>query len=325
LINRINYGQITRLRSQETALRPDIGPLKRAPKLALVADLEDNSLNGMFVLSRLAAFLRSVEAGARRELRLRERVVIIPSIDALDIAIHTQRSNEAHRPTAAVVREVVMALTRTAYYRVNMRAVNSDIEEMPQVLLYAPNDDERASACLFGLPAVIEQPADAEEAGDLVRSWQPYRGENFVIRAGQPGNLQTRHCEMLFRALVAFLGRTGIIDGLQLVEGEEDLHYFDPRQVRDAWAESSGVFTSRLEVGRWVRAGEELGQIHDGFTGDIRARVIAPVAGLLAGLRRQPLLCAGDLVARILALDIPFRRGAARRQSGGQYHERQAG
>ena len=36
--------------------------------------------------------------------------------------------------------------------------------------------------------------------------------------------------------------------------------------------------------------------------GEVRIRITAPVAGLLAGLRRQPLLCKGDLVARILAL-----------------------
>jgi predicted deacylase len=219
-----------------------------------------------------------------------------------------------------------MAITQMAYYRVNVCAANSDIEEMPQVVLYAPNDDERASACLFGLPAVIEQSADSDEAGELVRAWRPYRGENFVIHAGQSGNLQTRHCEILFRALVAFLNRTGIIEGLQLAEGEsEDLHYFGRRQVCDVRAAQSGIFASRLEVGRWVRAGEELGQIHDGFTGNIRVRVMAPVAGLLAGLRRQPLLCGGDLVARILTVDIAFRRGGARRRSGGPHYERQTG
>jgi hypothetical protein len=47
--------------------------------------------------------------------------------------------------------------------------------------------------------------------------------------------------------------------------------------------------------------GEELGQVHDSFTGEVRIRITAPVAGLLAGLRRQPLLCKGDLVARVLA------------------------
>jgi predicted deacylase len=323
----INSGRMIQLPGHKAVLHPDIGPPERAPQLALVADLESNELNGLFVLSRLAAFLRSIEAGARRELHLCERVVIIPGVEALrGVSSHACRLNQHRCPTIPEsMREMVMTLTQTAYYRVNVHTANSDLEEIPQVWLYAPNDDERASACLFGLPAVVEQPADSEEAGELARAWRPYRGENFIIRAGQPGSLQTRHCEILFRALVAFLSRTGIIDGLQLADGEEDLHYFDRQQVCDLPADQSGIFTSRLEVGRWVRAGEELGQIHDGITGNIQARIIAPVAGLLAGLRRQPLLCAGDLIARILTLDIAFRRSSMRRGSGGQYHERQAG
>ncbi|MEZ5585356.1 MAG: succinylglutamate desuccinylase [Candidatus Competibacteraceae bacterium] len=278
----------------------------------------------MFVLSRLAAFLRSIEAGERRVLRLRERVVIIPTVDTLGLSNHA-RIGKDHPPSTKAVNEAVMALTQAAYYRVNVCAANSDIEEMPQVLLYAPNDDERASACLFGLPAVVERPIDSDEAGELMRAWRPHRGENFVIRAGQSGNLQTQHCEILFRALVAFLNRTRIIDGLQLVEGEEDLHYFSRRQACDVRAEQPGIFASCLEVGRWVRVGDDLGQIYDGFTGDIRMRVIAPVAGLLAGLRREPLLCAGDLVARILTLDVAFRRGAAWRRPKGKHYERQTG
>lgn len=319
MINTIIYERMTRLLGQGEAPRYDIGPPERSPRLALVADLHSNELNGIFVLSRLAAFLRSIEAGERRELRLRERVIIIPSMDALGMMSHTRRLSGDRYRIMESVSEAVIAMTRTAYYRVNVCAANCDIEEMPQVLLYAPSDDERASACLFGLPAVVEQPAHPDETGELARTWRPYGGENFVIRAGQSGNLQPRYCEILLRALVAFLDRIGVIEGLQLAESEEDLHYFGRRQACEARAQQSGIFSSSRQVGQWVRAGEELGQIHNNFTGDLRSRVLAPVAGLLAGLRRQPLVCAGDLVARILTLDRAFRRGSAQRFRGHHY------
>jgi len=318
-------GWMPQLRRQGGVLRHGIGPPEHTPHLVLMADLHSNELNSMFVLSRLAAFLRSIEAGERRELCLRKRVIILPTADVPGTSSYARRGGRDRRPVASTASEAIRAIAQRAYYRVHVRTANSDIEEMPQVLLCAPNDDERASACLFGLPAVIEQLADSDEAGELACSWRSHRGENFVIRAGQSGSLQTRHCEVLFRALVAFLQRTGIIEGLQLAEGEEDLHYFGHQQVRDLRADQSGIFTSRLEVNRWVRAGEELGQIHDGFTGNLRARVIAPVAGLLAGLRRQPLLCKGDRVARILTLNIAFRRSAKRQRPKGQHYERQTG
>ena len=303
MINKTIPGPVIRLHDEDWLSCHDIGPWERTPRLALVANLHGNDLNGMFVLSRLAAFLRSVEAGRRRGLQLRERVVVVPAVDGLRASSMQRAARWARgrRPVSGRVTDRVMEITRTAYYRVEVRAAGCEIEELPQVRLYAPSDDERASACLFGLPAVIEQPMDDEKAGELLRAWRPEGGENFVIHAGQSGNFRTRHCETLFRALAAFLDRIGVIGGLRLVGDEEDLHYFDQRQVCDVRAERSGLFSSVLDVGCWVRVGEALGQIDDSFTGEVQRRITAPVAGLLAGLRRQPLLCEGDMIARILA------------------------
>ncbi|MFO1372596.1 MAG: succinylglutamate desuccinylase [Candidatus Competibacteraceae bacterium] len=296
----------------------DLGPRARAPRLALVADLGGSELNGMFVLARLAGFLKSIQAGEQPGLRLRERVVIIPAGHALRAQGNYKVRGGLDLINAAGVRvqpvvDELVAITRKAYYRVDIHTTSLDLEEMPQVRLYAPNDDERASACLFELPAVIERPNDHGVASCLVRLWRVYGGENFVIRAGQSGSLQTQHCEVLFRALVVFLDRTGIVSGLKLVDSDEDLRYFGAEQIFVVLAEQSGLFTSRLEVGRWVQAGEELGHVYDSFSGGVKVRVVAPVAGLLASLRRQPLLCEGDLVARIL---LPTRLAACHASLG---------
>ncbi|QQS54938.1 MAG: hypothetical protein IPM89_03640 [Candidatus Competibacteraceae bacterium] len=298
----------------------DFGPRARAPKLALVADPREAELNGIFVLSRLAAFLRGIEAGERRGLRLRERVVIVPAVEGPTGSGGGRGRRGPSVPRVAT--EAVVELTQAAYYRVNIRPASPELEDMPQVCLYAPNGDERASACLFGLPAVIERPVEETAPSDLMRAWRPCGGENFVIHAGQAGTLQTGHCEALFRALVAFLDRTGIIGGLRPSNEDEDLHYFGLEQICVVLAEQSGIFSSNLNVGRWVRAGEALGHIHDGLSGDIPAPVAAPVTGLLASLRRQPLLCAGGLVAQVLTPDSAIQRGLARRL--GERHERQA-
>ncbi len=288
----------------------DIGPQDRPPRLALVAGIHGNEPNGVFVLSRLADFLKSI--GNRQDQALLERVLIIPAVNVLGINtrnrfwpfdktnINRMFPGREDGETTQRIAAAVLALTTQAYYRVDIHTSNLDIEEMPQVRVYEPNDDERATACLFGLPAVVERASGTVLTRTLGHVWRQYGGENFVIQCGQAGALQPLHCETLFRTLVAFLNRTGIVEGIDLAEDEDDLHYFGLNQSFAVISTQAGIFVSRWEVGRWIRAGERIGDIYDGFTGSVRAQVNAPVAGLLSALRRQPLLCEGDLIARIM-------------------------
>jgi predicted deacylase len=168
------------------------------------------------------------------------------------------------------------------------------------VRLYDPTNDERAMARLFGLPAVIERPTNTIFTATIGHAWKSYGGANFVLRAGYAGNLQLPHCERLFHALVVFLQRTGIVHGRPASdESEEDVHYFGVEQTSHLVAETAGLFISHLEVGRWLQTGDLIGQVFDGFDGQLRAEVRTPVSGLVSGIRRQPLLFEGDLIASV--------------------------
>jgi predicted deacylase len=68
-------------------------------------------------------------------------------------------------------------------------------------------------------------------------------------------------------------------------------------------AEHAGWFVSRLEVRQWLQAGDVVGYVYDGFHGDLRGELRSSLSGLLSGIRRRPLLCEGDLVARVLTRD----------------------
>jgi predicted deacylase len=190
--------------------------------------------------------------------------------------------------------------TMEAYYRVDIHSSNMDFEELPQVRLYAGNDDERASAFLFGLPAIVERSMNTVFTSTIGHAWRWHGGENFVLQAGQAGSLQLTHCERLFNGLVSFLRHTGILSGGKPPsEPEEDIHLFGLQQTFPVISEQAGLFVSHLEVGRWVRRGEGIGYLYDAFDGHIKTHIVAPVSGLVSGIRRQPLLCEGDLVARI--------------------------
>ena len=290
----------------------DIGDGFGPPRVALIAGLHGNELNGVFVLSRLAAFLTGVTAGQYPGMQLRHRVTIIPAVNILGLNTCNRHwpfdNTDINRmfpgygagETTQRIAHAVLEVTGPAQYRIDIHSAYLDFEELPHVRLYEPSDDERHIAHLFGLTAVIERRTNSIFTTTIGHAWKTYGGANFVLRAGYAGNLQLPHCERLFRALVAFLQRTGMLQGAPASpEPEEDVHYFRVGQTTRLVADLAGLFISNLEVGRWVQAGDRIGHVYDGFDGEQRAEIKTPVSGLLSGIRRQPLLFEGDLIASL--------------------------
>jgi len=289
----------------------DVGPREAAPRAALVAGIHGNELNGVFVLARLSAYLRGVVAGVHEGQQLRRRVVILPAVNVLGINTQTRvwpfDKTDINRmfpgysagETTQRIAGAVYELTSTAHYRVDVHSSNLDFEELPQVRLYEPSDAEREAAQRFSLPAIIERRMDSVFTSTLQHAWKRCEGQSFTIQAGRAGTLQPGHCEQLFRGLVAFLVRCDILTGVELASDDDLTHHFGVRQTCPLIAERAGMFVTTAQVGHWLQAGTVIGRIYDGFDGELREEVRAPVAGMLSGIRRQPLLYQGDLIARI--------------------------
>jgi predicted deacylase len=290
----------------------DIGETRDPPRVALVAGLHGNELNGVFVLSRLAAFLQGVAEGQHPGLRLCARAIVLPAVNILGLNTWNRHwpfdNTDINRmfpgydagETTQRIAHAVLEVTRPAHYRVDLHSAYLDFEELPQVRLYDPTDDERAAALLFGLPAVIERPTNTIFTATIGHAWKAHGGVNFMLRAGYAGNLQLPHCERLFHALIVFLQHTGMLQGTPVSEEpEEDAHYYGAEQTARIVAETAGLFISDLAVGHWLQVGDLIGHVYDGFDGQLRAEVKTPVSGLLSGIRRQPLLFEGDLIASI--------------------------
>jgi uncharacterized protein len=282
-----------------------------SPKVALVGGLRGGDLNAVFVLGRLAGYLGALARGEQRG-RLTGRILVVPAVNVAglhrrreawpldDTDIDRMFPGAEHGETTQRIAYAVLDLTKSAYYRLQVGNGSPDLEAVPQVRLVEPHDDERSTACQFGLP-VVEAVADPDHGASLYAAWHPWGGERFVLQAGMAGSFQLRHCERLFQAIVAFLHRTGVVEDVTLAEEDDTLHYFGTGQGFEIAAECAGLFVSALDVGRWVQAGETLGHIFDGFRGELRAEVRTPVSGLVSALRRQPPVFQGDTLARIHA------------------------
>jgi predicted deacylase len=289
----------------------EIGPKSAHPAAALVAGLHGDEINGIFILSRLADFLNGVEAGKYPELKLVRRVLIIPAVNVLGVNLRTRTwpfdNSDINRmfpgstngETTQRIAYAVLEATKRADYRIDIHTASLDFEEIPQVRLHGPSDAERETSRLFGLSAIMERSLSPVFTTTMMHSWKVWPGQSFVLRVGQGGTVQLEHCQRVFRSMVSFLGRVGILEGVQIAVEDEEICCFDKASAFRVYAEKAGTFVSDRQVGRWVRAGQELGFIYDSFSGNIVEKVVAPVAGLLTGIRRHPLLFEGDLILRV--------------------------
>jgi predicted deacylase len=289
----------------------EIGDPHQPIRLALVAGVHGNELNGVLVLSRLADYLHDVQSGKIPEVQLQQRVLIIPAVNVLGLNMRMRLwpfdKSDINRmfpgydqgETTQRIAAAVLAATQSAYYRIDVHNSNLDFEEFPHLRLYNPTELERQHAEFFNLSTILENQIDKILSVSLIQAWKSYGGENYILRAGQAGSLQLNHCESLFEALQQFLFRTGILSGRQVSTHEKDMFYFKPEQCFRIISEEAGFFVSRQDPGRWMKTGDLVGYLYDGFTGKVREEIKSPVAGLLLGIRRQPLVFEGDLIARV--------------------------
>ena len=216
----------------------EICPKAAHPSAAFVAGLHGDELNGIFILSRLADFLNGVEAGKHPGLKLLKKVLIIPAVNVLGVNLRSRtwpcvQSDMYRRFPVHVSGEstqriamAVLEATKKATFRVDLHTAGTDFEELPQVRLYSPSDEQREAARFFGLPAIMERSISPVFTTTLMHAWQVWPGQSFLLRVGQGGTVQLGHCQQVFRGLVSFLGRAGILEGVHLADGDEESCHF---------------------------------------------------------------------------------------------------
>lgn len=288
----------------------EIGPSDQELALALVAGTHGNELNGVFILSRLADYLNGIAAEKQKGVRLVKRVLIVPAVNVLGFNIRSRLwpfdKTDLNRmfpgydqgETTQRIASALLKVCEPAAYRIDFHS-NVEVEELPHLRAYQPDEGEKTSAMKFGLN-VIEKSIKPALTVSLIQAWKNLSGESFVMRGGLAGDLQLKHCEAIFQALLQFLKSIGALVGEKEFNREEETSYYLPSQNHRLISNKAGFFVSKLEVGHEIRVGDLIGYLYDSFTGEVREEIRSPQKGKLLAIRRQPLIYQGDIIAKIL-------------------------
>lgn len=89
--------------------------------------------------------------------------------------------------------------------------------------------------------------------------------------------------------------------------------HIDERSLVPAQSPCGGVFLSHVQLGDIVSHGQEIAEVVDPLTGEVRAKVRAPRGGVVFFICRSPLVCEQTLVFQIVPRDADAHEGEALR------------
>jgi len=283
------------------------------PRVAIVAGLHGDELEGLYVCHRLAAWLEELQRcnpGA-----LLGTVELYPAVNTLgldtltrglpvfDTDLNRAFPGSPSGPLPSRLAAALMSALSGAALVVDIHASNIYLREIPQVrinqdfealLVPIANRMNMDLIWLHGAATVLETTV----AHSLNSSGTPC----LVVEMGVGMRISPDYCDQLVAGILSVWKGLGVLSAD--VDVPETLHtalIADDSNVHFLNAQTSGMFLPTTSHWTDVRRGELLGTVVSPFRGDILSDVRSPVDGVLFTLREYPLVYEGSLMARVMS------------------------
>jgi uncharacterized protein len=283
------------------------------PRVAVIAGIHGDELEGLYVCHRLAAWLEQL--ADTHPHALRGRVDIIPAMNPLgidtlerfvpvfDADLNRNFPGDAAGLLPQRLAAAAMRALRGAALVIDIHASNIFLREIPQVRI---NQDFAATLVplaqgmnldliwLHGAVTVLE----ATIAHSLNSQGTPC----LVVEMGVGMRITPSFTEQLLIGILNVWRDLGVLAAdLELTAPTHAALIADDHNVHYLNADTSGLFVPSIEHWMAVREGQRLGSIISPHHGGVLSEVRSPVDGVLFTLREYPAVYEGSLLARIMA------------------------
>lgn len=282
------------------------------PRVAIVAGVHGDELEGLYVCHRLAVWLE--ELLHHHPSSLWGTVELYPAVNTLgldtltrglpvfDTDLNRSFPGSAGGPLPERLAAALMTTLSGAAMVVDIHASNIYLREIPQVRINQECNDLLVPIAkqmnldliwLHGAATVLETTV----AHSLNSSGTPC----LVVEMGVGMRVSPDYSEQLIAGILSVWKKLGIFapdvavpdtTHSPLIADDSNVHYLN--------AETSGMFIPTTSHWTDVHQGELLGRIVSPFHGTILSEVRSPVDGILFTLREYPLVYEGSLLARVM-------------------------
>jgi predicted deacylase len=283
------------------------------PRVAVVAGIHGDELEGLYVCHRLAVWVEELLRTSPEALL--GSIELYPAVNTLgldtltrglpvfDTDLNRAFPGSAAGPLPSRLAAALMATLSGAALVVDIHASNIYLREIPQVRINQEFDDLLVPLAqsmnldliwLHGSATVLETTV----AHSLNSSGTPC----LVVEMGVGMRITPEYCDQLVAGLLTVWKEMGVLaPHVSVPETTHSPLIADDSNVHFLNAQTSGMFIPTASHWTDVRRGELLGTIVSPFRGDTLSDVRSPVDGVLFTLREYPLVYEGSLMARVMA------------------------
>ena len=282
------------------------------PRVAVVAGVHGDELEGLYVCHRLASWLEAL--ARQRPDALRGRVELYPALNPLGldtlqrrVPIHEVDLNRVfpghpeglfpHRLANAALRHLVGAALV-----IDIHASNIYLREIPQVRIARAFERQLVPlARHMNLDLIWIHEAVTVLENTIAHSLNERDTPCLVVEMGVGMRITPAFAEQVVTGILAVWQRLGVLaPDLALEPASHAPWIADDGNVHYLNAEVSGIFVPATEHWMAIGRGECLGRIVSALSGEVQAEARSPVDGIVFTLREYPLVYEGSLLARIM-------------------------
>lgn len=285
---------------------------KPVQRVSFVSGLHGDELEGLYLCHRLMQALRQIHETAPETLQGEVHIYPAANPPALNHGtrlwpVYGSDMNRLMGPNPGasipvqMAREIFEDLKESSDLVVDIHASNLHLKELPQIRIIEEFTKEL-------LPLARQTHTDIIWIHPMAGVFESTLGYNLnrldiptlVIETGICLRIEPDFVDRLFQGMMHLLHHLGVLTALPAgTATPPPPQVVYPRGVAQACARHSGLFVSRVRLGKQVGEDEIIGQVLDPVKGVVLEEVTAPGSGRLFTLREQPAIHAGALLARV--------------------------
>ena len=274
----------------------------------ILGPVRGNEIQQLYVCSQLVKALKELEQ--KGCISSNKEVMIIPVVNTYSLNVDqrffgadkveinrsfpgNERGETTYRIAAALMKYI-----KDYSYGIQFASFYMTGESIPHVRMMDNGFQNASLANLFGLPyVVIRQPAPIDTK-TLNYNWQNQNTAAFSVYTNKNSEIDEKSAAQAVSAVLRFLTRMGIIK----YESHSGYisHVIKEKDLKDVYANTSGIIRSRIHAGDEVKYGNPMADIIDPYTGEVKETILAPTDGIVFFAYTDPLIGQYDIVYRLI-------------------------